>query len=147
MHGVRTQGRAYALQLLYMAEIHSVPDAGRDSHFWSRARPSKRAREFAEQLVQAVGRHQTRIDEELAAVMVGWKLHRVSLVVRTILRLAAAEMAPPIETPPSVAINEALELTRDFMDEDSARFVNSVLDEYRKNYLTVGDSNTAGSSS
>lgn len=145
MQGVRSQGRAYALQILYMAEIHDAPDSERDAHFWSRARPSKRAREFAEDLTQAVAQHRERIDQELTKVMVSWKLARVSVVVRNLLRLAVAEMSPPISTPPSVAINEALELTRDFMDEESARFVNSVLDEYRKAYLAAPEAGSVSS--
>ena len=82
-------------------------------------------------LVNAALEHQPKIDRILTANLEKWKLSRLSVVVRNILRLAVAEMLILRLNPEAVVINEAVELTRAFMDEESVAFVNSVLDKCR----------------
>ena len=135
MHGPRHHARCCALQLLYMAEIQGGMTAELQRRFWAHSKTSARVRQFAIQLAEGTLANQQKIDRNLEAVMVSWKLSRVSSVVRNILRLAVTEMTPPNASPVAIVIDEALELTRDFMDEESASFVNSVLDEYRNTVL------------
>ncbi len=66
-------------------------------------------------------------------------------MVRNILRLSACEMVVIGTEPPPVIINEAVELTRTFMDEDSARFVNGVLEKLRRQAAPAGDGAAATS--
>lgn len=72
------------------------------------------------------------IDEKIVGSLVNWKLDRISKVNLTILRLAVAEMMFVEDVPGSVAINEAVELTKKYSDEKSSSFVNGVLDKVLK---------------
>lgn len=72
------------------------------------------------------------IDEKIVGSLVNWKLDRISKVNLTILRLAVAEMMFAEDVPGSVAINEAVELTKKYSDEKSSSFVNGVLDKVLK---------------
>ena len=131
MQTLRRQGRAYALQLLYLAEIDATSDAEARERFWWKGRASKKARAFATELVETTLAHQERIDHTLAATLEHWKLMRLPVVVRNLLRLSVCEMLVIGTQPDPVVMNEAVELTRTYMDDDSARFVNSVLEKVR----------------
>ena len=71
------------------------------------------------------------IDEAISSNLQNWKIDRISKVNLTILRLAAYETLFDEEVPRSVAINEALEITRKYSDEKSVSFVNGVLDKIK----------------
>ncbi len=129
MQGIRRQGRSYALQLLYQVEITQQSEEETLGRFWLTVDASSKAREFALDLVRATLKHRADIDKRLGASLENWKLARLSVVVRNVLRLAVCEMLILKDTPPPVVINEAVDLTRSFMDEESAPFVNKVLDK------------------
>ena len=69
MQTLRRQGRGYALQLLYLAEIDATSDAEARERFWWKSRASKKARAFATELVETTLAHQERIDHTLAAAL------------------------------------------------------------------------------
>jgi N utilization substance protein B len=84
-------------------------------------------RRRAAALVHAVGERCATIDGLLRDVTENWRLERLGAIERSVLRVAAAELAME-ETPPKVVIQEAVRLTERFGSEASARFVNGVLD-------------------
>lgn len=129
---LRHQARSFAVQLLYQAEVGQPGHAGSREDFWQNSGASRKARAFATHLVEATLRHQEQIDPLLRGVLDHWRLERLPVVVRNILRLAVCELRMIREEPAAVVINEALELTRAFMDEDSASFVNGILDQVRR---------------
>lgn len=129
MQGIRRQGRSFALQLLYQVEVTQQSEDESLNRFWLTVDASAKAREFALDLVRQTLKHRTEIDKRLTANLEHWKLSRLSVIVRNVLRLAVCEMLMIRETPPPVVINEALDLTRAFMDEESAPFVNKVLEK------------------
>jgi len=129
MQGIRRQGRSFALQLLYQVELTEICDDESLGRFWLTVDASAKARQFALDLVHATLKHRTEIDKRLTANLEHWKLGRLSVVVRNVLRLAVCEMLMLKETPHAVVINEAVDLTRSFMDEESAPFVNKVLEK------------------
>jgi transcription antitermination protein NusB len=131
MTTLRRQARSYALQLLYQADIDPGADAPARERYWSEGHASKKARAYATELVEATLAHRERLDAALGQVLEQWKLSRLPVLVRNVLRLGACELLVIAAEPPAAIINEAVELTRAFMDEDSARFVNSVLDAVR----------------
>lgn len=88
------------------------------------ARP---VRDRAMALVRAVAADERAIDAELRDVTTNWRLERLGAVERSILRLGAAELRLGA-TPPRVVVQESVRLTERFAGEDSARFVNGVLD-------------------
>lgn len=82
---------------------------------------------YAREIVDGVTDHQDEIDELISSYAQGWTIERMPNVDRAILRLASWEMLYNTEVPPAVAIDEAIELAKEYSTDDSARFVNGVL--------------------
>jgi N utilization substance protein B len=83
--------------------------------------------EYAVRLARGVEELREQLDAVLSEVSVGWPVHRMSAVDRTILRLALYEMIYVEDVPPDVAVNEAVELAKGFSGEDAPAFVGGVL--------------------
>lgn len=96
-----------------------------------------RSREFAAELVRGVAEHGERLDALLAEHTRNWRLSRMAVVDRNILRLAAFELVHT-KTPASVVLDEAIELARRFGDDPSPGFVNGVLDAVAKDVRAGG---------
>lgn len=88
--------------------------------------------DYIKNVVKVVTDNLEDIDSRIVNTLVNWKLDRVSKVNLTILRLAVGEMLFVDDVPGSVAINEAVELTKKYSDEKSTSFVNGVLDKVLK---------------
>ncbi len=82
---------------------------------------------LARQLVEGVAAHQAELDPVIAESSVNWPLERMPAMDRSILRLAAYELAHRPDVPLAVIIDEAVELAKRFSTDDSGRFVNGVL--------------------
>ena len=82
---------------------------------------------FAVELASGVEANQPRYDELISAKARGWRLDRMPMIDRAILRLALHELATHDGTPTAVILNEAVELAKRYSTEDSGRFVNGVL--------------------
>lgn len=83
--------------------------------------------EHAEKLARAVEVEKGALDEMLGEVSVGWPVHRMSAIDRSILRLALYEMLHVEDVPAEVAVNEAIELARGFSSDEAPQFVGGVL--------------------
>ena len=88
--------------------------------------------DYIKNVVKVVTDNLEDIDSRIVNALVNWKLDRVSKVNLTILRLAVGEMLFVDDVPGSIAINEAVELTKKYSDEKSTSFVNGVLDKVLK---------------
>jgi N utilization substance protein B len=122
----RTKSRRQALQILYQREITGQSADGileERSYNPEDGEPS----EFCRELLAGVQEHQTRIDAELSEISEHWTVSRMPLVDRNILRLAVYEILFVEEIPPSVSINEAVEMAKIYGGDDSSKFVNGVL--------------------
>ena len=133
----RTRAREAALQLLYRAEVGGLDADASKGAYWEEAGDylegdaEYSVREFAERLFDGVRLEQDALDALIAGSLQNWRLERVALIDRLILRLAAFELKRR-DDPPAVVIDEALELARRFGGDDSVRFVNGVADAIRK---------------
>ena len=133
----RTRAREAALQLLYRAEVGGLDVEAARREYWEEAGEylegdaEYSVREFAEALFDGVRAGQAALDERITAALTNWRLERVALIDRLILRIAAFELQRASD-PPAVIIDEALELARRFGGDDSVRFVNGVADAIRK---------------
>jgi transcription antitermination protein NusB len=128
----RREGREAAIQLLYSVEANPPGDEPVEfHHFWSLNTAGRIAREFAESLVNGLLPLKDEIDARLVPALENWELHRLETVDRAVLRLAIYEMWYCPDTPPLVAMNEAIELAKRFGTPDSPRFVNGVLDRLK----------------
>jgi N utilization substance protein B len=127
--GTRRKGRELALQALYQVDLLG-DDSGRAAvdAFWEGCEAPTDARSFGEELFGGVLSEQTRIDELIGASSDNWRLSRLSHVDRNILRVATYELLCRRDVPASVAIDEAIEIAKRFGSDESATFVNGVLD-------------------
>ena len=82
---------------------------------------------YAREIVDGVRDHREEIDELISSYAQGWTLERMPNVDRALLRLSAWEILHNPEVPTAVAIDEAVELAKEYSTDDSARFVNGVL--------------------
>ena len=130
--GSRRQARELALQLLYQHELTQTPLEEMQSHLEGWKRASASVREFADNLVRGALDNGPRIDEILEEQTDNWRLDRLAAVDRNILRLACYELLHQKDTPPAVVIDEAIEVAKKFGAEESARFINGVLDGFVK---------------
>ena len=134
MKGPRRQGREAALGILYFWEVgRAEPDEAVEEYFRVHAPDAgDEVRGFAGVLVRG-----TVADVETIDVLIGqhaknWRIDRLAVIDRLILRMAVWELTRQAETPPPVVLNEAIELAKTFGTDDSVRFVNGVLDGVRK---------------
>jgi N utilization substance protein B len=128
----RSRAREVALQLLYQRDLN--PRAARpDIEQFAKDRLRDPALEpFTLKLYDGVLFHQAEIDRRLGETASNWRLSRMAVVDRNVLRLGGYELLFTPETPPSVAINEAIELARRYGSAGSPAFVNGVLDKLRQ---------------
>lgn len=127
----RREGREAAIQYLHQLDIHGDRAADLRNDFWALREAPEKVRGFAEELIKGVNQHIGELDERLNRFLQNFKLDRLNVVDRNILRLAVYEMFHCMETPPVVAINEAIEAAKKFGGEDSGGFVNGVLDQIK----------------
>jgi N utilization substance protein B len=132
--GERRVARELALQALYKLDMLGESAApGALGLFWEHFVPEGIPRggegeRFARELVAGVDANRARIDELIGAAAEHWRLPRLSRVDLSLLRLATFELLGRPEIPAAVTIDEAIEIARRYGSEDSARFVNGVLD-------------------
>jgi transcription antitermination protein NusB len=120
----RRRARKQAFLVLYQSDVNgSSVEAAFER--WRSYRGD--LEDYAVRLALGVEREVEDLDALLSEVSVGWPVHRMSVVDRTILRLALYEMLFVEDVPPDVAVNEAVELARGFSGEEAPVFVGGVL--------------------
>jgi N utilization substance protein B len=127
--GARRKGRELAVQALYQVEVTGEASAAALQLFFERADAGSRAKEFGAALVAGVHEQQARIDELIGQVSEHWRFERLSRVDLNVLRVAAYELLKTPEVPINVVIDEAIEIARRFGTEESAVFVNGIIDQ------------------
>jgi N utilization substance protein B len=132
--GPRHRAREAALQALYLWEIGRVtPEQAIGVYFREHAADAEDSvRAFATAIVTGTVEDLAALDALISAHSQHWRIERLAVIDRLVLRLAAWELRHEPETPPAVVINEAVELARRFGTDDSVRFVNGVLDAIRR---------------
>lgn len=128
----RTRARGNAVQMLYTSEIQGKPATELLKEGVVPAEIGELS-DYAIKLIEGVEEHQAEIDEQLASTSENWAVSRMPIVDRSILRMATYEMIYVKDVPVSVAINEAVEIAKDFGGKDeSPSFVNGVLGRIAK---------------
>jgi transcription antitermination protein NusB len=132
----RHRAREAALQMLYQWEVGRVSMFEVRQTFWAQAEAEhalpEDLRAFATSLADGVATQVAQIDPTIATAAEHWRLERMNVMDRLILRLATYEFLYTPDTPSKVIINEALELARTFSGDESVRFVNGILDGIRR---------------
>lgn len=124
----RHQARERALQLLFQWDIQEQGGEW-ERDFWEQYPLEDDARAFADSLVSGVRQHRPELDALIGQYATNWKVSRMPIVDRNILRAGLYELLWMADVPAKVTINEALELARAFADEETRGFVNGVLDK------------------
>lgn len=133
----RHRAREAALQMLYQWEVGRTPVVEVMSTYWTPGLTgddplSDEHREFATTLTTGVAAAVEQIDPMIAQAAEHWRLERMNVMDRLILRLAVYEFLHQPGTPARVVINEALELARTFSSDEAVRFINGILDGIRR---------------
>ncbi|MBI4962181.1 MAG: transcription antitermination factor NusB [Desulfomonile tiedjei] len=136
----RRKTREFVLQVLFAADARKEDPADTlqflESHFSSDPeqvlKMHRVTSDFARELVSAVAKDRAVIDALIDKLSLNWKVHRMNRVDLNILRMAIAEMLNFTETPDSVILNEAIDIGKKYGAENSAGFINGILDRIHR---------------
>jgi N utilization substance protein B len=132
----RRRAREAALQMLYQWEVGRASAYEAIATYWPAHNADEpladELRDFANELVRGTISRVKELDAILSAHAQNWRVERMAVIDRLVLRLAVFEFLAERETPSRVIINEALELARAYSGEEAVGFVNGVLDAVRK---------------
>ena len=128
----RSRAREVALQLLFQRDLNQQIDRAAIERFVRDRLRDENLIPFCLSLYDGVIANQAEIDRRLSEAAENWRLVRMAAVDRNVLRLGAYELLHAPETPPNVALDEAIELARRYGSADSPAFVNGVLDRLRQ---------------
>jgi N utilization substance protein B len=129
--GNRRQSRERALQILFQLDIHGKTGEWLED-FWVQHPASEEIKAFAERLVDGVVANRAELDKLLGSHATNWKVSRMPVVDRNILRAALYELLWMPDVPAKVTVNEAIELAKRFADDETKKFVNGILDKILK---------------
>ena len=132
--GSRRKARECALQMLFAADVAEMPADDVVRSYWAELGESDlddTAREFATRLASQTLSNLELLDERIRSRAEHWRISRMAVVDRNILRLAVYEFLYE-PTPRTVAINEALEIARRFSTYEATQFINGILDAIKR---------------
>jgi N utilization substance protein B len=123
------------VQFLYQAEFSGGPGEETVERFWRHFQKEGAPPAYLRELVEGVRTHLEELDALIVRYSEHWRLSRMTIVDRNLLRLAIFELLYQSQIPPKVVINEAVEIAKRYGSEGSGAFVNGILDQVR---LAVG---------
>ncbi len=126
--GERRKARECALQILFQFEFNSGDPRDLVRVYWGHQRASKQVREYGTWIVEKILDNGEAIDGAIQSASKNWRLARMAVVDRNILRIAVAELLYEPALVPAIVMNEAIEIAKRYSGEESAVFVNGVLD-------------------
>ena len=134
--GTRRKSRELTMQMLFQGDLgKQTPDEVRQLFWTSRDDVDEETRGFAEDLHRVAVARQAEIDALIEQHAQNWRLERMAVVDRNLLRAAVAEMLGFPNTPAPIIINEALEVARRYAAPESVNFLNGVLDAIARDLL------------
>ena len=126
--GKRRAARENALQVLFELEFNDVGAEEVLTRHWAEKKTEKAVEEYAGWLVRGIMARRQEIDEIVQNSAKHWRISRMALVDRNILRIAAFELLEEKFLTPGIVINEAIEIAKRYSSDEAAVFVNGVLD-------------------
>jgi N utilization substance protein B len=128
----RHDGRVAALQFLYAWSINPPDNMADDLGIFFEGLEQPRGHyAFGEELISGVIQNQAAIDAQIKALAKNWEFERIAKIDLAILRIAMFEMLHRTDIPPVVSINEAIDISKQFSNADSKRFINGILDRLK----------------
>lgn len=133
--GSRREAREEALKVLYQIDIRKEDPEQIMKEFWKENPPDKEVQQYSRLLIRQTLEHLDRIDSIIKETSSHWKIDRIGLVERNILRFAICEILYKKDIPSKVAIDEAVSIAKDFGTDDSGSFINGILDRVMKDSI------------
>ncbi len=134
--GTRRKSRELTMQMLFQGDLgKQTPDQVRKSFWPARDDVDEETRAFAEDLYRIATVREDEIDDLIESHAQNWRIERMAVVDRNLLRAAVAEMLGFPNTPGPIIINESLEVARRYAAPESIHFLNGVLDAIAKTVL------------
>lgn len=137
--GQRRKARESALQILYQLEFGAADPDEAVGFYWRSKRVPEATKEYSRWLVRGIAEHREELDAAIQETSKNWRIARMGLVDRNILRMATFELLYAKPTAPAIVINEAIEIAKKYSSPEAATFVNGVLDALRKRITAGGD--------
>jgi len=135
---LRTKSREFAMQMLFQWDMSRQDPAKLESKFWRTAKAADTTRTFANKLFEGAAKYADELDALIVQHAQNWRLERMAIIDRAVLRLAIYELRIK-ETPAKVVLNEAVDLAKKFSSEDAGAFVNGILDAVNKTLVEKAD--------
>jgi N utilization substance protein B len=134
--GTRRKSRELTMQMLFQGDLgKQTPDEVRALFWTSRDDVDAETRGFAEDLYRVATTRQPEVDALIESHAQNWRMERMAVVDRNLLRAAVAEMVAYPNTPAAIIINESLEIARRYAAPESVQFLNGVLDAISRSVL------------
>jgi N utilization substance protein B len=133
--GKRRRSREFALQVLYQLEITKQGALQAMVQLRENFSPEEGEDEFAKRIVLGVMEHRQEIDRLIKERSENWRLDRMTIIDRNILRIAIFELLYCSEIPPKVTLNEAIDLGKRYGSEESGSFINGILDRIQNEVI------------
>jgi N utilization substance protein B len=128
----RHDGRVAALQYLYAWSINTPDNPVDDLRIFFEGQEQPRDHySFGEEIIDGVIKNQVEIDAQIKVLAQNWEFERIAKIDLAILRIAMFEMLHRKDIPPVVSINEAIDISKQFSNADSKRFINGILDRLK----------------
>ena len=122
------------MQMLFQWDMSRQDAAKLEAKFWRAAKAEDSTRAFANKLFEGASREADELDALIVQHAKNWRLERMAIIDRAVLRLAIYELRLA-ETPHKVIINEAVDLAKKFSSENAGSFVNGMLDAVHKSLI------------
>jgi len=132
--GARRKARELALQMLYQHDLSGNTPETIVTTFEDLQKSKPNTREFATRIFQGTVDNLTKIDDMIAQQAENWRLSRMAVVDRNIIRMSIYEFLHEEDTPKLVIIDEAIEIAKKFGTQKSSQFINGILDGILKRY-------------
>ena len=129
--GIRRRARELAMQALFYMDSRNNSSQEAVERFCQNFSPSPKMMPFFLKLVEGVLKAQPEIDELIEQYSKNWKIHRMSMVDRNVMRIAIYELIYCADIPAKVSINEAVDIGKKFGTEESGAFINGIIDSIR----------------
>ncbi|MFZ5775864.1 MAG: transcription antitermination factor NusB [Thermodesulfobacteriota bacterium] len=142
--GLRHKSREIALTALYQAEMSGNPVLEGFPLLCDTFEVNQKAVPYARELVEGIAGRWEELNGRIGERAQNWRLSRMSVLDRNIIRIAAYEMLFRDDVPPRVAIDEAIELAKRFCTDDSPSFINGILDAILKSLPAGGQADAGG---
>ena len=120
------------MQTLYQGELAAGVSDGSLELIRENFSANKKALPYAAEIVDGVRENLTAINELIDRQSANWRIDRMSVIDRNIMRICAFELCYKDDVPATVAINEALEIAKRFSTDEAPQFINGVLDAIRQ---------------